>query len=612
LLSRIEILRRFNMAKRLFAFQALAIVLLLFQYLSIPAAAQPATSGPYWPGAAVSGSWYDPARSGEGIVLQFLPDGRALATWFTYPAANDNTPGNEQAWLITDGSVVEGSTIKFARVLQPQGGIFGDAFDPSRITATLWGTMELEFRDCNTMTLRYTGPAAFGSGQRTMTRLTALDQLDCRGGRTLTPSGARALAGMRAKNGAWFVTTRSGEGWMIEELADNRAVVYWFTYDPQGRQAWTIGIGTRNGNRIDITDNNITRGARFGSAFNPAAIQSIRWGTLSFVFSDCNTVDATYSSVLPGYGSTTRRAARLTEMAGAACIDGTPQPRINGGWTELARMPAPAQSEHAVTTLNDQLYALGGFGDTRGFKRYEPATNSWTVLPQLPGGRDHLAAFAINGGVYFSGGAVNGDGDQVNSGHRYDIANNRWEARPEINAFNFGSHAATLNGRAYIGNGDGSLQEYDPAQRQIRRITPATLVRPRDHSQVVAFLGEIWMIGGRSPETRTVAIYNPVTEEWRAGPAIQRGRGGFAAAVVGDQIIIGGGEILTAPFRTEPSVEIYTAGGEGWNLGPNLPVSVHGTAAGSIGGRFYLVSGSTIAGSDAGQTGRLFSFTPSP
>lgn len=599
------------MLRRIFSIHAAALALAVLMCLPHPVAAQTSATGPFWPGPAVSGSWFDPARSGEGIVLQLLPDGRALATWFTYPAAGDST-GSEQAWLITDGSAVEGSKIKFPRVLQPQGGVFGDALDPSRINATLWGTMELEFRDCNTLTLRYTGPAAFGSGERTMTRLTALDQLDCRGGRTLTPSGARALEGMRAKNGAWYVTTRSGEGWMIEELADNRAVVYWFTYDPQGRQAWTIGIGTRNGNRIDIADNNITRGARFGSAFNSANVQSVRWGTLSFVFGDCNTVDASYASVLAGYGSATRRAARLTAMAGAACIDGNPQPRNNGAWSELARIPAPAQSELAATVLDGKLYALGGFGDTRGFKRFDPATNAWSVLPPLPGGRDHLAAFALDGGVYFSGGAASGDGDQTNSAHRFDIATNRWEARPEFDFFNFGSHAATLNGRAYVGNADGSLREYDPAQRKVRTITPAVPARRRDHSQVVAFLGEIWMIAGRSPETRTVAIYDPVTEQWRTGPSLQIARGGFAAAVVEDQIIIGGGEILTTPSRTEPTVEIYTAGADRWNFGPNLPVAVHGTAAAAIGNRFYLVGGSTVAASAAGQTGRLFSYTPAP
>ena len=71
------------------------------------APAQVAVSGPYWPGPAVSGSWYDPARSGEGLILQFLPTGKALVIWFTYPPAGEAA---EQAWLITELGSVDGLT----------------------------------------------------------------------------------------------------------------------------------------------------------------------------------------------------------------------------------------------------------------------------------------------------------------------------------------------------------------------------------------------------------------------------------------------------------------------------------------------------------------------
>ncbi len=573
------------------------------------ASAQVATTGTYWPGPAVSGSWYDPSRDGEGIVLQYLPNGKALVTWFTYPA---NGESGDQAWMITDLGSVEGSKIKFPVVYQPQGGVFGDAFDPSRIRNVAWGTMELEFRDCNSLTMRYAGPAGYGSGERNMTRLTALDQLNCDGGRTLTLSGARAFAGMRAKSGAWYVPARSGEGWMIEELADGRSLVYWFTYDPQGRQAWTIGVGTRNGNRLDIPDNIITGGTHFGSAFNPAAVQRSRWGSLSFLFTTCNRIEVGYASALPGYGAASRVGTLLAALAGATCLDAAPAALTNGTWTEAAAAPQPAQSEHATAVLDGKLYLMGGFGDLRGFKRYDPATNSWSVLPMMPGARDHLAAFAIDGGVYFSGGAVNPGGDENTAAFRYDVAANRWDARPELNIFNYGSHAAVLNGRAYIGGETGALQEYDPAQRVVRLITRALPQRPRDHSQVVAFMGEIWMIGGRSPETLSVTIYDPVTERWRNGPSINRGRGGFAAAVVGDQIVIAGGEVLSAPVRVEPSVEIYTAGADLWRIGPSLPVPVHGVTGASLSGRFYAVGGSTTAGTANGNTGRLFSILLGP
>ena len=575
---------------------------------ALPAAAQVATSGPYWPGPAVSGSWYDPARSGEGLIVQYLPDGRALVVWFTYPPAG---AAGEQAWLITDLGNVEGRKLKFNTVYQPQGGVFGEAFNPTAITNTVWGTLELEFRDCNTATLRYTGPAAFGSGTRNLTRLTALDQLECNGTKALTTTGARALSGLRAGSGAWFVPSRSGEGWMIEELPDGRSVVYWFTYDPQGRQAWTIGSGTRDGNRIDIAGNLLTRGTNFGAGFNAANVQQVPWGTLSFTFSNCGNVDVRYASSVAGYGRGTRSGVRLAALASTACIDGTPEPRINGAWSEAAAMPLPAQSEHAATVLDGKIYALGGFGDPQGFKRYDPGTNTWTVLTPMLAGRDHLAAFASDGGVYFVGGSSHASSGDTIAAYRYDVAADRWDPRPEL-LFNFGSHAAVLNGRAYIGNANGTLQEYDPVQRSSRVIARATPDRNRDHSQVVAFLGEIWMIAGRAPETTTVAIYDPVTERWRNGPSINRARGGFAAAVVDDQIVIGGGEVLGTTFRVEPTTEVLTAGSDVWRMGPNLPLAVHGVAGAGLSGRFYVVSGSTIAGTADGNTGRLHSIQLMP
>lgn len=72
----------------------------------------------FWAGPSMSGAWFDPARDGEGVIVQFLADGRALAIWFTYPAAGE--PG-EQTWLLAQDGVVEGDTLRFAAVIRPQG-----------------------------------------------------------------------------------------------------------------------------------------------------------------------------------------------------------------------------------------------------------------------------------------------------------------------------------------------------------------------------------------------------------------------------------------------------------------------------------------------------------
>ena len=72
------------------------------------------------------------------------------------------------------------------------------------------------------------------------------------------------------------------------------------------------------------------------------------------------------------------------------------------------------------------------------------------------------------------------------------------------------------------------------------------------------------------------------------------------------RIVIAGGEVLTGGQYVEPSTEIYNAGATTWQPGPDLPVPVHGVAAGAIDGRFTAVSGSTAAGLTTGATGRVF------
>lgn len=559
------------------------------------------TASSYRIGPALSGAWFDPQRSGEGIILQMLPDGRALAIWFTYPAAGE---AGEQAWLIAEGGRIEGDRLRFEQVLRPQGGRFGEAFDPASVDYTAWGSLELRFTGCNGVELQWSGPPAFGSGSRALTRLSAIDETGCEGPNRLTASGGRAFDSLRARSGAWFVPSRAGEGWIIEDLADGQSLLYWFTFDSEGRQAWVVGSGARNGTALRIDNALIGGGTRFGAAFAADQVELRPWGRLEFDFSSCDSATISYQSSLPGFGSATRSAQRLTRLAGAPCLDAPPAATTALAWTESTRMPTPWTSELAVTTMGDALYALGGFGNTRSFRRRGTQAGSWSALPPLPAGRDHLAAFAVDGGVYMIGGAPNGEGDQSTAAFRFDTAQSRWEPVPQL-GYMFGSHAAVLHGRAFIGNFDATLQEFDPRSREVFRIAPGS-VQERDHAQVLAFLDEIWVVAGRTPETLSVDIYNPASRRWREGPYLNRRRGGFAAAVVGARIVVAGGEVISGRPYVEASSEIYAAGAEAWQLGPDLPHPVHGTAGGALGNRFVVVSGSPDAGSIENANGRVY------
>ncbi|MCB1613980.1 MAG: hypothetical protein KDI60_19810, partial [Xanthomonadales bacterium] len=87
--------------------------------LASTAASGAKVGGDYWVGPGVSGAWFDPARNGEGVILQVLPNGRALAIWFTYPPTGES---GDQAWLIAQDGEIDGDRIRFTQVYRPLGG----------------------------------------------------------------------------------------------------------------------------------------------------------------------------------------------------------------------------------------------------------------------------------------------------------------------------------------------------------------------------------------------------------------------------------------------------------------------------------------------------------
>ena len=548
-----------------------------------------------WVGPAMSGSWYTPERNGEGFTLQVLDNGTAHALWFTYPPTGSTA---QQAWVYASGGRIEGDRIRFEGAFTTRGPRFGPAFDPAAVQVIPWGTLEFRFTSCNQAELTYAGPAAWGSGTRTVTRLTALAELECTGKRQLTASGARAMAGLRARSGAWFDPAHNGEGWNVEELPDGRAQVYWFTYDANGEQAWTIGVSPTSGTRMVVADNFRPVGARFGTSFDPAQVQAQRWGRLELDFNTCLAGVARYESSAAGFGNGSLAPTRLTVPAGAVCLDGTPSVPQGTAWSQGPAEPSPV-SESANAVVGSSIYMAGGFGNTRGFKRFDAQANSWTVLAETPAGRDHSVAAAIGDSIYVTGGNHNGGGDHSSQGWRYVIAENRWEAIPALPGVTQAGGAA-LAGFAYFGDVNGNLAQFDPRTRTTRQIASAGGGVPRDHSQLVEFQGEIWLIGGREVnvrETVRVSIYDPASETWRLGPNLAFARAGFAAAATRELLIVAGGELLCCqPWRVLPSVEAIEAGGGQWRALPDLPTPLHGFGGIIFGNAFYTVGGTVVAG----------------
>ncbi len=548
---------------------------------------------PLWIGPAFSGSWFTESRSGEGFILQILDSGEALAVWFTYPPLGSSA---KQAWILAQEGKIINDRIEFTNVFRTRGPRFGNAFDPNALQIIPWGTLSFRFTDCNRGTLDYSGPSDWGVGTRDIVRLTSHAELGCSGKQKLTSKGARNMSSLTQHGGAWFDPSHSGEGWLIEELPDARAIAYWFSYDDQGEQAWTIGVGELANNRITVSENLRPSGTFFGAQFDPTAITLSNWGSLSLQFESCDSAQLNYQSNDPLFGMGSLAPSRLTKLAGAVCINGTPLAPIGGTWSRGAMMPA-AQSEIATGSFNNQFYVMGGYGGARGFHRYDPGNNSWITLPSLPAGRDHAIAIANDGQIFLAGGYANGGGQQSQNGWRYTFNSASWEYIPQLPIV-AASGGASLNGQLYFSSETGAIFQFDPIRFVTRRI-PAHLDVSRDHSQLVAFQGELWMLGGRDEsvgELTTTSIFDPASETWRYGPAMLKQRAGFAATASESHLFVAGGERIYTIVFTVPFAEVIAAGQDNWSALPNMLDAVHGVGGATSSQAFYLLGGSTLPG----------------
>ena len=132
------------------------------------------------------------------------------------------------------------------------------------------------------------------------------------------------LAGIRSYSidagisGLWFDPERDGEGFGIEIIEDDQAVVVWYTYDLDGSQMWLIGTGAIDGGRLLVEELVRPVGARFGADFDPDDVERQIWGSLQIEFDDCGSGRFTFHGP-EDHGSGSYPLQRLGQMSGVGC-----------------------------------------------------------------------------------------------------------------------------------------------------------------------------------------------------------------------------------------------------------------------------------------------------
>ena len=259
--------------------------------------------------SGISSAWYDVSHDGEGFLLEMLANNIALIFWYTF-----NREG-EQDWYVATGEV-SGNRIEFSALYQSTGTVFGPEFDPDKIVRTVVGSASFIFTGCDSGSMTY----QIGSEQGSMElkRLTNLMGLSC-GNEPALDSSTSPLPEMAKLSGSWFDRSHDGEGYNVEILSEGRALVFWFTYGPDGKRRWMFGVGEDRDGKIVVDELLTTSGGIFGPDFDPDTVIKTPWGSLELDM-DCSGGTATYNSSEAGFGSGVLNIEKLTNIdADIAC-----------------------------------------------------------------------------------------------------------------------------------------------------------------------------------------------------------------------------------------------------------------------------------------------------
>jgi len=173
---------------------------------------------------------------------------------------------------------------------------------------------------------------------------------------------------------AWFDPSRNGEGFLLEILSGNRAVMYWFTYDEEGKQDWYIAQGEIRGNRIVFPELIQASGGEFGPGFDPDKVTRSVVGSASFIWSGCDRGMMDWR--IDSDGGALRHGRmdlyRLARIMGVDC--GRPmlppeieQGRLSGSWYD----PSHSGEGYVLEVLTDRRVLVYWFSfDPEGNRRW--------------------------------------------------------------------------------------------------------------------------------------------------------------------------------------------------------------------------------------------------
>ncbi len=204
--------------------------------------------------------------------------------------------------------------------------------------------------------------------------------------------------------------------------------------------------------------------------------------------------------------------------------------------------------------VGGKIYTFGGANGSGGSNGsgalnicevFDPVTNIWSSLPEMPTPRWRSCAVLLNGKVYVMGGYNSG---VVNTVEIYDTLTNAWsEGDTESFCARSDFAAEVIDGKIYVIGGQGdtvSPQIFDPASNAWTTPVTTGSYSVRQGLSAALINREIYAFGGTSGEyLSSIDVFDPITNTWTnpttSGTSIARA-GGCATLYNGKVYIMGG------------------------------------------------------------------------
>jgi len=179
-------------------------------------------------------------------------------------------------------------------------------------------------------------------------------------------------------------------------------------------------------------------------------------------------------------------------------------------WRRLPAPPEERAAAAAAATADGRVWVVGGrtrSGLARRALSLDLRTLRWRVVAG-PKPREHLAATALGGRVFAIGGRLAGYDTNLATVEAYDPRTNRWTGLPDLPDPRGGTGAAPIGGRIVSVGGESPRGTHEkvwalrPGGRWTRL---ADLPTPRHGLGVVALRGRIWAIAGGPQPGLTVS-----------------------------------------------------------------------------------------------------------